>query len=216
MNEKPYADCLEYVEDELCRYLPIRASRLNSEWMLKDLSKPALGDKTVGEKQDVRSKELERRASQYRKDETKIRSEIDSRLEATRQIQENKSGFSLDLLNGGLDFDARLVLLTLTANALGLGADTIGEIGISYFGSINVGDLMAMMDVKTISDRLRVRRLLLDLTGMGLIVLDYNSKAITPEDFNTAQVSLSRRTFAVILGDPGLEHEGVIVSKQSH
>ena len=216
MNPKPYADCLEYVEDELCRYLPIRASRLNSEWMLKDLSKPALGDKTVGEKQDVRSKELERRASQYRKQEAEIRSEIDSRLEATRQIQENKSGFSLDLLNGGLDFDARLVLLTLTANALGLGADTIGEIGISYFGSINVGDLMVMLDAHSVADRLRARRLILDLVGMGLVVLDYPSRSVTPEDLNTTSVSIDRKTFAIILDDPSLEHEGVIVSKESH
>ena len=215
MNPKPYETCIEYVEDELCRYLPIRASRLNSEWMLKDLSKPALGDKTVGEKQDVRSKELERRVVQYRKQETRIRTEIDARLDATRQVVGNESGFSLDLINGGLDFDARLILLTLTSTALGMGDITLGDIGTSFYGSAHVDDLMAMMDVKTISDRLRIRRLLLDLTGMGLIVLDYNSKAITPEDFNTAQVSLSRRTFAVILDDPSLETEGV-TSKQSH
>ena len=215
MNPKPYETCIEYVEDELMRYLPARASRISYERRVQDLSRPFTDNKTIGDKQPVSMKEAERQAQQYRKQETRIRTEIDARLDATRQVDGNEPGFSLDLLNGGLDFDARLILLTLTSTALGMGDQSLGNLGTSFYGSAHVDDLMAMMDVKTISDRLRVRRLLLDLTGMGLIVLDYNSKAITPEDFNTAQVSLSRRTFAVILDDPSLETEGV-TSKQSH
>ncbi len=215
MTQEPYESCLDYIEDEMTRYLPMRSARIDAECQLSGLSRATPNKRTVGDKQQVLQKELERRVHQYRKQEDDIRDEIDVRLELTRNVKGNESGISFDLLNCGLGANARLILLTLTANALGMGANTIGEIGFNYFSSVSVGDLMVMLSAKTVSDRLKVRRLILDMSGMGLVVLDYPSKSVTPGDLNSSDVTISRQTFAVILGDPSLEHESV-TSKQSH
>jgi len=210
----PYTDAIEYLEEELSKYLPIRAVRINSERQIREMSQPAPDEKTVGEKERVVQKEMERRVHNYHLQEKQIRDEIDARLQVTREAV-GEPGFALDLLNGGLDFDARLVLLTLTASALGVTENSLAEIGMSFYGTACVDDLMTMLNVKTIIDRLRVRKLLWDLTGQGLIVLNFPSKDFSPEDFNSVSVSISRRAFAVILDDPSLLDEGV-TSKETH
>ena len=216
MTHKPYENAIEYLEDELTKYLPIRASRIGYERTIKDLSSMPADDHTIGEKQTVALKEAERRLHECRKEETEIRSEIDSRLEATRQAEVNDPGFSIDQLTGGLDKEARLILLALTSTAIGMGDTTFTDLGTSFYGSAHVDDLAAMMDVHSVADRLRLRRLLFDLAGLDLVILDFHSKKVTPEDFNTVGVSLSRRAFSAILNDPSLEHEAVIPSKESH
>ena len=216
MTHKPYENAIEYLEDELTKYLPIRASRIGYERQIKDLSSQSADEHTVGEKQPVAIKEAERQVVLHREKEDQLRSEIDSRLEITRLDQKSDSKFSVDQLADDFDYEARLILLALTSTALGMGDTTFNDLGTSFYGSAHVDDLVAFLDVKTVTDRLRVRRLLHDMAGLGLIVLDFHSKKILPEDFNTIQVSLSPRTFAVILDDPSLETECVIPSKDSH
>ncbi len=215
MTIQPYADAIGYLEDELTKYLPARASRIEAERQVKDLSGAHTDEKTVGQKQLVVLLEAERRAHDLNKQEAEIRHEIEARLEATRMAV-GEPGFCLDLLNGGLDGEARLILLSLTAMALGMCDQTFAEIGISYYGSASVNDLMILADVKTIQDRLRVRRILLDMTGKELIVLDFPHTSYTPEEFNTVSVSLSRRAFCVILDDFSLGHEGVTPKEETH
>ena len=208
MTIQPYADAIEYVEDELTKYLPLRAARLNAERQVKELTSDILDCKTARAKHRVNLLEIEHRAKQLLELEAYTRNEIDDHLKVTSTIQ-GEAGFGMDRLNGNLNADARLVMLTLTATALGMGEETLGEIGMSYFGSVSVSDLMNMLNVETISDRLRVRHMLLELSGKGFIIFDYPSKQVVPEDFYTTHVAISRRAFSVILEDPSLEAEQI-------
>ncbi len=215
MPYQPYNDAIEYVEDELTRYLPTRAARINAERMVREMTIPVPDKQTVGQKQQVSVKEYERQAHSYRQQEAQIRHEIDERLAVTR-ASVGEPGIALDRLNGDLSQDARLILLSLTAMAVGLCDETLGELGVSYYGSASVNDIMTIVDAHTISERLRIRKLILELTGKGFIILDYPHASFTPEEFNFVQAKLSRRAFSVILDDPSLEHEGVVSDEETH
>jgi len=214
MTHEPYADTIDHLQDEIGRYLPTRAARINAERQLRDANSYSTTDTIVGRKHKVSVGEMERRVKELVEEETSIRREVDARLEATRQAF-GEPGIDLDCLNGGLTTEARLVLLALLGTALGMGEVAFSELGVTYFTGVNISDIMVILDAKTIEDRLRVRRLLFDLAAQGLIVLDFRSRLICPEDFNSAGVSLSRRAYCVLLGDPSLETEGIFTDTDS-
>ncbi len=210
MKTEPYENAIQYLEDELGRYLPLRVARLNSERQVKDLTSDILEGKSEKSRQRANILSAEHRAKQLLELDVYTRSEIDVRLGLTRDTQ-NESGFSLDRLDADMDADARLILLTLTSTALGMVEYSVGELAMSYYGSVSTSDVMNMLDVKTITHRLQVRRLLLDLADKGFIHMDYPNETTKPEDFSGTQVSLSRRAFSVILDDPELENEGTVL-----
>jgi len=208
MTIAPYENTINHLEEEIGRYLPTRAARISAERQLKDAKLYAPTDGVIGEKQQVAMQETERRVRELRKQEEITRTDIDARLDATRKFI-GYPGIGMDHLNGGLSPDARLVLTALTATALGLGSDAMGELGMMFYSGLSTLDLMTLLDAHSIADRLKARRLLLDLCGKGFVTLDYRAKQVSPEDFNTVEVSLSRRAFCVILEDPSLETEGI-------
>ena len=208
MAQKPYENSVAYLEDELGRYLPIRMTRIGVAQHAKDAEEHYSKRNTVGEKRPVALHEHQRHLQELLTKENEVRAEIDARLDATRNIH-GVSGIGMDKLNYGEDMDSRLVFLCLTATALGMGENIIGKLEMPFYGTVSVSDLMTILDTKTIADRLRVRRLVLELANKGLLILDFRTSYVVPEDFNTVQVSLSRKGFATILDDPDLEQEGI-------
>ena len=208
MSMEPYSDATEHLEDELGRYLPLRAERINAEQEGRLASHYEPDRTTIGEKQRPAVVEAERRARTLRRRENEVRAEIDARLEATRKMQ-GEAGIDLDRLNHGLTFDARLVLLALTAAALGMSQDVLGGLGRGFWDTLAVSEVMMVLDARSIVDRLKARRLLMDLAMRNLIILDYRWKQVAPQDFSACSVALTRQAFSVILNDPELENEGI-------
>lgn len=208
MSTEPYGSNHEYLEAELTQYLPLRAARINAERQTKDAKQYIPSDTTVGERQQVTRQESERKGHELRLQEQQMREAIEARLALTRKT-EGQVNIGLDHL-GDLDAESRLMLLVLTAPALGMANEVFGELGTAayYGGGINVSDLMVVLDARTIVARLRVRQLLLKMSSQGFVILDYRCRQTSPEDFNSVSVSLTWRAFSVILNDPALEHEG--------
>ena len=196
----PYETSVEHLESELFKYLPARAERIKADQDAREAREYVNNDMFIGEKQRPALAEAERRVRLLRKQENEIRAEIDDRLAATRKVQ-GESGIGLDRL-GNLTSEARLFLLALTASALGIVSTVFGGLGRSFWGTLDIADLMVILDAQTVVDRLRIRRLLMDLAGKDCIVLDFKSRLIVPQDINSCSVALTRRAFSVILDDP--------------
>ena len=201
MNVKPYANSIDYLEDAIGRYLPLLASRIAAE---QDMRKPQLyapsDEKTVGKKQRVAQLEAERCVKLLREQEKSAREEIEARLDATRTVRGDSGWSDMDLLIE-LNADARLVLTVLVAMSLGMAEDALDEVGVSAYGGVSVCDLMVILEAKTISDRMEIRRLIRDLCDQGHVVVEYGREQASPEDFNAASVALSTNAFLAILGE---------------
>ena len=197
MTKKPYVDCLEYLEDELSRYLPLRTARLDADRTVTEMTASIMDGKTVRSKNRENVIEAEHRAKQLHELETFTRNEIDGRLESTRQVL-GESCFGIDRLTGRLDADARLIVLISVATALGMGTE-ISQLAMTFYGSVCVSDLMLILDAKSISDRLRVRRLVRNLANRGILSLSESGKQMMPEDFNSVQVSLTNEAFGTLV-----------------
>jgi hypothetical protein len=204
----PFSSDAAYLEAEMS-WLRVRTARLVAERKVAE----TIYDEEDGDAAHlhrpgrVGSREARCRVVELRDRETKLREQIDARLQVHRSSGGGLLGLDQVCGEHGLSAEERLVLLV----ALPLGISqriaemTLAEV-LQYWGSISVGDCIIVLDPKEgLQDWIRLRGLFrpqAPLRRHGLIEVLPSRPPIGPDTLMAADLRLSLKVFGIITGDP--------------
>lgn len=203
---KPIENDANYIQAEIS-WLAARTARLAAENELRDAERDMTvhGTRVGRRHKPVAAEEARRVASIFRLKETKLRTDIDARLEASR-----KAGVTLglDKLCGehALNPHERLALLVAVVPTLGekLVQEVLGRLDSYMVSSPSVEMIILLAEAESVGERLAIRAMFdspeMKLVSGELITMDFHNREASPADLPGAQFSLTESAFQTILG----------------
>lgn len=214
INAEPFEDDAAYVT-ALSQLLGLRVQRILTADRIRETEKEEPTDrKTIGRKRPVALDADRRRLAELQDAEDEMRAEINAR----REVTEHDLG--LDRVVDRLDLtesEAEQVRFPLVAMVLDSIAPpeadaALGTITMGGMCSVNVGDMIRLMDPDGISGWLQFRRLWRPngpLIRNGEIVsLRFLGDTVEPRELLDAKVQILSAALAEIVGDESLADEG--------
>lgn len=214
----PYSGDVEYVEAEL-GWLRARCARLSADRRRREIeAEEAAPDPTSRPRPGAIALKLSRcNVAEAKEDETRIRAEIDARLEAHGRTP-NAPNLGLASLceELGLSVDEKVILLTCTAHALGQAYSdyVFGDLTqfTSYSGP-DVGDAASVVGWEGLADLLKLRAALRPaspLVASSTAVVEDPIGKVRAPTMMTRAVLLSLQGYRRIFGDEGVLSEEAV------
>jgi SpoVK/Ycf46/Vps4 family AAA+-type ATPase len=209
LQKSPYANDLEYLQDEL-EWVEERTRRIQNEISLRRVEagedvEDFVGVGRQGEQPSPRV--LRSRVDRHRRWEDAMRANVNRRLDLTR-----KAGvvLALDRLcaSHGLDqFDRTILLLAAAPNFSRRFDDLLGSLDTERTSSGSTVEVIFTFCQKSMEERIRLRRRFspkATLFARDLARLEMGHRYDNPKDLLVAEVTLSDRTFNYLVGDESL------------
>jgi len=207
---KPYTTDLAYIQDEMA-WVETRCLRLGIQFKLDRMAGDDPDDTCHDSHQPHPSPfTLQARLKRLKAKEGRLRRSIDKCLGATRKTCFDVALDRLQELYGLDAFERTLVLLTIAPTFTRRAADWLEALDAKrYGGDLNVETAFSFLEVP-FKERIEKRKVFSSaapLFANDVLELDSIGKFSKPDDLLSANISITGRTFAFVLGDDSLSEE---------